>query len=93
MCWPFKRTKEERFFSLEEEISDRRKELLENVYLDDDCAMCLSKILAMHAILCAGCKKPMHKKCLREWELSCSKQSVNFTCPLCRVTLAVLKED
>ena len=91
MCWPYRRRKEEKLLALEEEISERTKQFLEKVHLNDDCALCLSQILAIEAIVCARCRKCMHKQCLKEWESTCSKQEIRFTCPLCRTSLASLK--
>lgn len=92
MCWP-RRKKEENFFKLNEGLSERSKEFLRQTRLNDDCAVCLGKILVVEAIVCANCKKIMHRRCLKQWESSCTKREVTFSCPLCRAALAELKKD
>ena len=92
MCWPYRQRKEKRYLNVDE-INERSRQFLEKIHLNDECAVCLSEILVIEAIVCANCKKIMHKECLRRWEKACLKEENTFSCPLCRAALAELKEE
>lgn len=89
MCWPYTRKKQkEKFVKLKEE---KNKEFLKELRLNEECAVCLSGIRVLEAIICSFCGKIMHKKCLKRWENACKQNRVPFSCPLCRVELESMK--
>ena len=89
MCWPWER-KKEKFLTLKEE---KNNEAMKKLRLNDECAVCLGAILVLEAIICSGCNKIMHKKCLKRWENTCRQKNLAFTCPLCRTQLEGIKND
>lgn len=91
MCWPYTRKKQQKKFVKLKEGDN--KEFINKLRLNEECAVCLSGILVIEAIICSGCSKIMHKKCLKRWENSCKKQRVPFSCPLCRTELEGMKND
>ena len=90
MCWPYTRKKEKQNFV---KLKEQNKDVIKKLRLNEDCAVCLSGILVLQAIICSNCGNIMHKKCLKQWENACKKNRVPFSCPLCRTELEGLKND
>ena len=59
------------------------------VKLKEECSICLGAIISNSEVICGGCSKLMHKKCLKRWEKACQRQELDFTCPMCRARIKI----
>jgi hypothetical protein len=51
-----------------------------------ECAACFDTILQPEW-QCKGCGKHMHNECIATWKVTCKRNGVGASCPLCRVQI------